>query len=98
MIYVLQFRRKIGNKNNSRGQASYYLGWCEDGRLKQRLEEHRTGRGAALTRWAANHGIDFDLVLVIPGSRNDERRLKNWKKHRQVVRRYERESLHHQYA
>lgn len=97
MIYVLKFRKPLGNWSNPRGMASYYLGWCEDDRLQQRLQEHRNGRGAAITRWASANGIAFDLVLAVPGGRDDERRLKRWKNHKQVVSRYAAESIHHQY-
>jgi putative endonuclease len=76
MLYILQFNRPLGNLSNPRGQAHYYLGSCEDGRLEERIEEHRAGRGAAITRAAVERGIRLELVVILPGGRDDEKRLK----------------------
>lgn len=80
MIYILKFTQTIGNKSNPRGQARYYVGYCEDDRLDERLAEHRSGHGAAITRVVIEKGYDFEVALTIPGAtRTDERKLKNRK-------------------
>lgn len=77
MIYILEFSRPLGDWSNPRGQARYYTGWCEDHRLNERLQEHQTGAGAAITRAAVRAGVTLTLVATIPGAtRADERRLK----------------------
>lgn len=86
MVYILQLERPLGN---SRHKAQYYIGWCNDDRLEARLWHHRNGRGAAFTRAAVERGINFDVVLTIPGaSRSDERRIKNQKNTRRFVERH----------
>jgi hypothetical protein len=47
------------------------------GFLVRRLRDHATGRGARLTAVALAAGCRFELVRLWPGSRDDERRLKN---------------------
>lgn len=78
MIYILKFDRPLGSQN-PRGQARYYIGYCDDGNLDSRLEDHRTGAGAAITRACVRRGIGFELVLTLPGDRTEERKLKNRK-------------------
>jgi predicted GIY-YIG superfamily endonuclease len=84
MLYVLRFSEPLGDRSNPRGQARYYLGFCEDGRLEARLAEHRAGQGARITAAAVERHIWFDVVLTLPGTRADERHLKtshkNWRK------------------
>ena len=77
MIYILKFSRKLGNLDNPKAQAQYYVGWCEDDRLEERLDEHTSGRGAKITRAAIEQGITFEVVAVIPGDRWVERAIKN---------------------
>lgn len=38
MLYLLRFSKPLGNE---RKRAQHYLGSCEDGRLDERLAEHR---------------------------------------------------------
>ena len=86
MVYILKFQQPLGN---ARHQAKYYMGYCEEGRLDERLKEHRSGKGAAITRAAHERGIAFEVVLRLEGfTRQDERRLKNWKNYRRVIKRY----------
>lgn len=91
MIYVLEFERPLGNPDNPRAQARYYLGWCEDDRLEERFSEHLRGWGAAITRAAVNRRIAFEVVLKLPGDRTEERRLKNYKNTPKLVERYRRQ-------
>ncbi|KKN01203.1 hypothetical protein LCGC14_1130170 [marine sediment metagenome] len=95
MIYILEFSAFVGNPDNPRGRARYYLGWCRDDRLGTRLRQHAKGRGAAITRAAIENGITFKVALLIPhGTRKDERRLKKWKNHRRVIAVYMRRRDH----
>jgi hypothetical protein len=58
--------------------ARHYLGFAaSSGFLPRRLHEHATGRGARLVAVALAAGCRFELVRLWPGSRDDERRLKN---------------------
>lgn len=86
MIYILKFSHTIGNPSNPRGQARYYVGWCEDWRLEDRLNEHNTGRGAAITRAVVERGFRLELVATLPGTRDDERKLKRQKNTPRIVR------------
>jgi predicted GIY-YIG superfamily endonuclease len=87
MIYILRFERTLGNLNSPYGQAHYYVGYCEDDRLPERLAEHRCGAGAAITRAAARQGISFDLVATMPGDRARERQIKRQKSTPRLVAR-----------
>jgi predicted GIY-YIG superfamily endonuclease len=84
VIYLLHFEEPIGDLDNPHGQAQHYLGFAEDHRLDARIDEHRTGRGAAITRALHRQGIRFVVAAIWPGDRNEERRLKRWHKHRQL--------------
>ncbi len=88
MIYILQFERPLGTALHS---AQYYIGYCEDNRLEQRLAEHRMGRGAAMTRFAVANQIDFYVVAALPGDRRVERQLKRQKNCRRVLDRIRRD-------
>lgn len=94
MIYMLKFSRPIGDWANKYGKAQFYVGWCEDHRLDERIAEHRTGRGAKITRHAVQSGIQLDLVMTIAGATpEDEKRIKRMKSHARVLERYERGTL-----
>jgi predicted GIY-YIG superfamily endonuclease len=90
VIYILQFDRPLGNTQH---RARYYLGYCEPGRLDQRLAEHRAGIGAAITRAAVERGYSLEVVASFPGDRTLERRLKRRKSHRRIVERWQRGTL-----
>ena len=73
MLYILAIDPPLKH-------AKFYLGYCQDGRLKARLAEHESGYGAALTRAAINSGRELRLVATLPkATRRDERILKNRK-------------------
>ena len=82
MVYILEFERPVG------GRSRFYIGYSPDERTYfSRMKAHVKGRGAAFTRAAVAQGIKFKTVVIIPdGTRQDERRLKSWKKAAQVVR------------
>lgn len=88
MLYILKFDKPLGQ--GKLGQASYYLGYCADNRLNQRLEEHRQGKGAAITKACVQRGIAIELVATLPkGTRQDEKRYKKWKNNRKVLAAWE---------
>lgn len=87
MIYILQFSEPLGS---ARHQASFYVGYCEDNRLEQRFREHLKGEGAAITRAALKRGISFRVLATLPGTREDERKLKRQKNTPRIVRRLQR--------
>jgi predicted GIY-YIG superfamily endonuclease len=75
--YLIHFSHKIGNLDNSKGSAAHYLGYTNRS-LKQRLEEHRNGSGAKITR-AVVQDYKYDLQLVHHWSnctKETERQLK----------------------
>lgn len=80
MVYLLRFHQPVGA---GRKYVRYYMGYCADHRLDQRLAEHRSGNGAKLVAAAVARGIDFEVVRTWPNAtRQDERCLKRWKRHR----------------
>jgi len=82
MLYLIQFSKPLGN---ARKQARYYLGYCEDGRLDERLAEHRSGQGAKITAAAVRIGAELNVVWTGVGDRNDERKLKNRRHHHRLL-------------
>lgn len=88
MLYLLKLDKKLC------GRAQYYLGWTANERtLERRLAHHRNGTGARFMAAAREAGIDFQLVGVIPGDRTLERRYKRWKKHSQLVSKFQKGDL-----
>jgi len=57
--------------------ARHYTGWTHD--LDQRMEAHRSGRGARLMEVIKEAGGTFRLVRTWPGSRALERAIKDQK-------------------
>lgn len=85
MLYLIALERPLGNE---RHQARFYLGYCGEDRVLQRLEEHRAGKGAKMLRAANQRGIGYQIVMTWPGStRKLERKLKNHKNHKRLVNR-----------
>lgn len=82
MIYILKLKKPLGNHKH---RAQFYLGYCADGRLEDRLAEHRAGRGAAMTRAAVERNISFEVVLTLPGGRDVERKLKSRNNHQKII-------------
>lgn len=77
VIYTLHFKKPIGTSGY--GIARHYTGWAKDlESLERRLEQHRSGQGAAITAYVAGQpDNDFTVVGLRVGDRNAERRLKN---------------------
>lgn len=88
MVYVIEFSSPLGNEKH---QARYYIGWCNEGCLDRRLAHHRAGRGASITRYASENGIEMEVVLAIPhAGKNIERAMKNQKNAGRLVAQYKR--------
>lgn len=81
-LYILKFEPQFRH-------AKYYLGWCRDGTFKKRLGMHLTGRGAKIVKRAIEAGIDIIPVLVVAGTRADEKRYKSWCNNGRVLKRLE---------
>jgi len=74
--YLLHFERPIAP---GRHTCQHYLGYTSR-RLRERIAEHRAGRGARLTQVAKERGIGFICVRTWRDTnRAFERRLKNRK-------------------
>ncbi|MCS6846537.1 MAG: endonuclease [Anaerolineae bacterium] len=82
MVYLLTFPA-IGSDKH---RASHYIGYCDDDPT-ERLERHRAGQGARITAAAVErHGPDaLVLVWALPGTRDDERRMKRQRNHRRFL-------------
>lgn len=69
MLYLIHFDRPYHH-------AAHYFGYCADGRVQERLAEHRSGHGSKLLRAVVAAGIAFEVVRTMPGDRKDERTIK----------------------
>lgn len=76
ILYLLHFSRMYFG-------AQHYFGFTER-TPEERLEDHRRGRGAKLTRMASKAGIGMEIVWTEPGSRSDERKVKKRKNHHEL--------------
>lgn len=91
MIYILQFDPPLHH-------ARFYVGYCDDTRLDQRLIEHQTGNGAAITRAAVERGISLRLVATLPGQRDTERQIKRQKNTPRLVRQLQQQNQNDAYV
>jgi hypothetical protein len=74
-VYTLHFDRRIGA--DGRNGAQHYVGWAR-GDGQARIAHHRRGTsGVPLVEYAIRQGIGFMVADLRPGTRSDERRLKN---------------------
>lgn len=70
-VYLLHFSQPLGH-------AQHYIGMTKRDDVEQRLDEHRTGRGARICRKAVEAGAELLLARVWPNRpRYYEVRLKN---------------------
>lgn len=70
VVYLLHFEKPMKDK-------LHYVGICQTGRLARRMWEHRTGRGASITRRAVEAGSHLYLGnLWRDQSYADERKIK----------------------
>ena len=77
IIYLIHFKRPIGNLGNRLGQARHYIGWAKD--LEKRLQVHRDGYGSCLMKAVAKAGVPWVVARTWKGDRHFERSLKNQK-------------------
>lgn len=76
-LYLLCFERALGDVSRPRMSARHYLGWTNGVSVEERVQRHLAGGGARIVAAAAKAGIGVEVVWTSPGTRNDERRLKN---------------------
>lgn len=76
-VYLICFRTPDGDKGAYK-HAGHYLGFTDresaatpEESVAQRLHEHRTGYGAALTRAAAGAGLELEVSRIWPGAPQD---------------------------
>lgn len=63
--------------------ARHYAGWAKGADPASRVEEHMRGQGSPLVKAALAAGRAVTLVFSKPGTRDDERAMKNRKNLRQ---------------
>lgn len=80
-LYLIHFDHRLQNPNGH--GPRHYLGFVENGGLDDRIRLHRSGQGSRLLLAVTQAGIQWRVVLTLPGDRNTERRLK---KHRNLPR------------
>lgn len=76
-VYIIKFVPAFKN-------CYGYIGWTRD--LAARLMFHRTGKGAKICAAAVKAGCHLHLVYDTPGTRAMERKMKNWRNCRKVVK------------
>ncbi len=69
MIYIIHFETKLAH-------AQHYVGFCQDGRLGERMAEHWHGKGAKILAACRQKRIHYEVVRTLPGSRTRERQIK----------------------
>jgi predicted GIY-YIG superfamily endonuclease len=74
-MYLLHFLKPLGDPTRPHMSAQHYLGWTSN--VDARFHRHENGDGAAIMKAVANRKIGVVIVWIRPGTRNDERRLKN---------------------
>lgn len=61
MVYLLHFETKYHH-------AQHYIGFCEEGNLDKRIEQHKRGEGSRLVKAVYKlAGIKFYLARIWPG-------------------------------
>ena len=73
MIYLIHLETKLKH-------AGHYLGFVEsESNLINRIEYHMNGRGSLFLKAVKEAGINYKVVRLKEGDRNEERRIKNTK-------------------
>lgn len=73
MVYLIHFNKKFKH-------AKHYIGFCKDGRLKERMFHHKNGTGSKLMKAVSKAKINWKVVRVWDNEDgNFERKLKNMK-------------------
>lgn len=79
-VYLIHFDKPLAH-------AQHYMGFADgdETKIAARLKRHRKNRGSALMAAVNAAGINYDVVRVWPDyTRDDERKLKNRKKAREL--------------
>ena len=73
-VYLIHFATKLHH-------AQHYIGWTKATRtIKRRINKHKRGEGSRLMAAVVKAGINFEVVFTKPGTKTDERKMKNCKK------------------
>jgi hypothetical protein len=73
-VYTLHFWPPYGDPEVQ--VAGHYTGWAQEGKLRGRLVDHASGRGARLTQVQREAGGTWVVADVEPGTRDRETQLK----------------------
>jgi len=68
VIYILHFSRPLFH-------AQHYIGYTGAADMEERMQRHRSGRGAKIMKAVFEAGIDVEIAAILPGDRTEERRL-----------------------
>lgn len=72
-VYLIHFASRLHH-------AGHYVGWCGKGRLAERIDRHRSGRGARLLAALNQKGIEYNVERTWEGVDKDfERKVKRRK-------------------
>jgi predicted GIY-YIG superfamily endonuclease len=74
-VYLIHLDRPLAH-------ARHYIGFTDD--LERRLHEHQQGNGSKMLAAVARAGISWRLARTWSGDRTWERRLKRYKKSKQL--------------
>lgn len=69
IVYLIHFKSKLHH-------AQHYVGFCEEGNLESRMDQHMSGSGSKLMRAVTEAGIEWHVVKIWEGDRRFERKLK----------------------
>ena len=76
-VYILKASQPIGNADKPKGRAQFYVGWAD--MLERRLREHRQGKASKITAAMVAAGAQLEVVYSQPGTRSDERAIKEYR-------------------
>jgi hypothetical protein len=74
LTYLIHLDQALGS-DHPLGRARHYVGTTVN--LDQRLETHRSGKGARMLAAAVDRGIGFGVVRTWDGGRETEKRIKS---------------------
>jgi predicted GIY-YIG superfamily endonuclease len=71
-VYIIHLARPLAGS-----KSQHYVGFSKQ--VEKRLWHHRNGTGSAFLAEANRQGIAYTLCVIFPGTKRDERKLKNTK-------------------
>ncbi len=89
VVYIVKLEKPLGSERHS---AWYYIGFTS-GSPEVRLEKHKAGRGSRMLRRAQERGIGMHIIFTIPGNRELERKIKNYKNTKAWLKRHAHEGV-----